>query len=170
MKPIKGFEGYYSITTDGKVFSHRANKFLKSFKAYSVKSGLQYLDVFLGVNGNGKKYRVHRLVAETYIPNPKNLKYVDHINGIENDNRIENLRWATHQDNMRNSKKHIKGKNTSKYKGVSWCKITKKWAVYVSKNKKVSNLGRFNTEIEAAKAYNNFAIKNYGEFANLNVI
>ena len=49
-----------------------------------------------------KRIRVHRIVAETFIPNPDNKPEVDHINRIRNDNRVENLRWATRLENAQN--------------------------------------------------------------------
>lgn len=49
-----------------------------------------------------KNYRVHRLVALTFIPNPENKEQVDHINGDKRDNRLENLRWVTGKENMAN--------------------------------------------------------------------
>lgn len=67
---------------------------------------------------NGKAYRVHRLVAETFIPNPDNLPQVDHINRNRYDNRIENLRWVTAKENMRNQQRHYD--SIAKY-GVAWC-------------------------------------------------
>jgi len=48
-----------------------------------------------------KMEKIHRLVAKAFIPNPENKRCVDHINGDYHDNRIENLRWATHQENAR---------------------------------------------------------------------
>ena len=58
-----------------------------------------------------KQLRVHRIVAETFIPNPENKLEVDHINRIRNDNRVENLRWVTRLENAQNreySKQHKK--------------------------------------------------------------
>lgn len=61
---------------------------------------------YLVVKIKGKPYKVHRLVAECYIPNPENKHEVDHLNRNPSDNRIENLRWATRSDNMRNTVKN----------------------------------------------------------------
>lgn len=65
-----------------------------------------YLDGtgYYRVRVDGKIYRVHRLVAETFIPNPAGLPEIDHINRDRSDNRVENLRWATRSENTRNTK------------------------------------------------------------------
>ena len=88
-----------------------------------------------------------------YLP-----KYVDHINGIRDDNRIENLREATNQQNNFNS--GSKEGSSSQYKGVSWHKRGKKWVARYSLNGKQTHLGLFETEIEAYKAYSE-ATKKY---------
>ena len=56
---------------------------------------------YLFTQKNGKCYYAHRLVALAYIPNPENKEEVDHINNVVTDNRVENLRWVTPQENMR---------------------------------------------------------------------
>lgn len=55
---------------------------------------------------NGRLYQVHRLIAEAFIPNPDNKPEVDHINRNPSDNRVENLRWASRSENLRNTRAH----------------------------------------------------------------
>ena len=59
-----------------------------------------------------KHYRVHRLVALMFIPNPENKPQVDHLNGIRQDNRLENLRWVNNKENMQNEITKSKIKNS----------------------------------------------------------
>ena len=98
MRDVKGYEGIYGITSCGKVWSYRRQKFLKPF--YD-KNG--YLRVQLCKNGKCKKYKLHRLVADAYIPNPDNLPEVDHIDNDKTHNYINNLQWLSHKDNSRKS-------------------------------------------------------------------
>ena len=96
MKDIKGYEGLYAITTEGDVYSYKYKKFLVP-RAYSKG----YLRVQLFKDGQSKMYRVHRLVAEAYIPNPDNLPQVDHIDNDKTHNYVNNLQWITSRDNVR---------------------------------------------------------------------
>lgn len=69
-------------------------------KPQHYKSG--YLFVSLFQDGKNKIFLLHRLIAEAFIPNPDGKPCIDHINGDKTDNRVENLRWCTHEENMNN--------------------------------------------------------------------
>lgn len=111
-KDIEGYEGYYQVSNEGIVKSLRRNKILKPY----TNRGYEY--VVFSVGNKRKTIRVHRLVAEAFIPNPQNKPCVDHINTVRNDNRVENLRWTTHKENSNNeltiehSLGHITHRNT----------------------------------------------------------
>jgi hypothetical protein len=90
-REIKGFEGKYWVSNMGRI----RNK-TKVLKVYTDKQ--EYVKINLGNKNNAK--RVHRLVAETFIPNPDNLPFVNHRNEIRNDNRVVNLEWCTHEYNV----------------------------------------------------------------------
>jgi len=87
------------VCTDGTVCIP-ATKYRKSRWTKGSKTRNGYMATSLGEH---KNILVHRLVAETFLQNPENLPTVDHINRIRDDNRLENLRWASHKDNMRNT-------------------------------------------------------------------
>ena len=70
----------------------------REIKPQKDKKG--YMLVSLCKNGKVKQFYAHRLLALHFIPNPENKPEVDHINGIRDDNRLENLRWVTHKENM----------------------------------------------------------------------
>lgn len=93
---------------------------------------------------------------------------VDHKNRNPLDNRKSNLRICTHAQNQRNKTK-MKRKGQSKYRGVYLAK-NKKWIASIRVDGKIIALGRFDTEDQAANAYNIAAIKHWGEYANLNII
>jgi len=98
----------------------------------------------------------------------KDGRKADHSNHNTLDNRRENLRDCTHQQNLMNQK--LQKNKTSKYKGVCWDKSRKKWTAYLKIKGERKNLGRFNAEKQAALAYNNAAKKYHGDFAYLNKI
>ena len=94
MKDIKGYEGLYAITSCGKVWSYRSQRFLKS-----TIGGNGYLKVGLCKDGKMRTVNVHRLVAETYIPNPDNKPQVNHLDEDKTHNYVNNLAWATSKEN-----------------------------------------------------------------------
>jgi len=115
------------------------------------------------VRGNTKEYKyLHHLI----IGKPPKGFVTDHKDRNKLNNKRNNLRFITNQQNIMNSNKR---KNTSsKYKGVCFVKAKKKWIAQISFNKKIYRLGCFANEKEAAKAYNKKAIEFFGEFAALN--
>ena len=114
---------------------------------------------------HGPFYYMHRLIAKLMYDIPEGYE-VDHINGNSLDNRRANIRIVTPAQNNMNAKKR-KG-CSSKYKGVSWKEPRQKWYAYHFMNGKQYHLGVFDSEIKAAKAYDEAAKKHYGKFARLN--
>lgn len=94
VKAVKGFEGMYVITTGGRVWSVRRKIWLSPFDV-----GHGYRTVTLCDHGNETDKKVHRLVAEAFIPNPENKPFVNHLNGKKWDNRVANLEWCTSREN-----------------------------------------------------------------------
>jgi hypothetical protein len=160
---IPGFKDY-GISECGTVYSYR----LKRFPVLSVRKG--YSQVNLADN-TGKRFKksVHILIARAYIPNPNRLPFIDHINRDRLDNSLSNLRWCTCQENNQNASKKS-SVTSSKYRGVSWNKEHGKWRATASINYKQKQIGYFNSEEEAAIAYNSFISLHHGEFANLNSV
>ncbi len=122
---------------------------------------------------NGKQYPIliSRLVAMAFIPNPKKLKYVDHIDRNKLNDKANNLRWVSSSINNMNVAKKVKKGNLSTFKGVTKRWRKKPWQAYLRlKNGKDFYIGSFATEKEAAIAYNRAVKKEYNNFAYQNII
>ena len=93
----EGQETDYSVSTEGEVRKDTTNYIL------SQSSQQDYKFVSLIINGKQKRMRVHRMVALTFIDNPDNKPYVNHINGKRYDNNVENLEWVTPSENIQHA-------------------------------------------------------------------
>ena len=153
-KDIKGWEGMYQITSDGKVFSIRNGRFIK---LAMVRKG--YLKARLSLHQVVSTYSISRLVALHFIDNPDNLPQVNHINGIKHDDRVKNLEWVTGKQNMIHS--YFSGarkRKTSKHTGVCFDQNRRMWLAYVqdSISRKNKMLGRYQTEKKAFEAFQRY--------------
>lgn len=96
-KDIQWYEWLYEVSTLWEVFSHITEKYLQ------IAMSNWYQKVTLSKDGINRHIRVHRLIAEAFIPNPENKRTVNHKNWIKTDNRVENLEWTTHSENHRHA-------------------------------------------------------------------
>lgn len=119
-KDVIGYKGLYQVSNLGRVKSldrwvkskHNSIKMLKS-KPMIISTDIHgYQYITLSKNGIRIKHKIHRLVAKSFIRNLKNKPEVNHKNGIKNDNRAENLEWATSSENQKHA--YITGLQVSK--------------------------------------------------------
>ena len=115
-KDVKGYEGLYQVSNKGNVRRIGAHRYAfgeyffdKSIKPLSpIKKENGYMYVSLSLKRKRKNFFVHRLVAETFIPNPENLPQVNHKDFTRDNNCVENLEWCTAQYNTLYSKDNWK--------------------------------------------------------------
>lgn len=137
-RSIKDFPNY-EVSDQGDVRNVSTNCILNGTPD---KGGYTKVELYVGGSRSTKK--VHRLVAEAFVPNPNDLPEVDHINNIRDDNRVENLRWSTRQQQMFN-------KATTK--GYCFRKDRQKFVAQIVLGGKHKHLGCYDTEAEARAAY-----------------
>lgn len=164
-KEIVGYEKYYHVSNLGNVKT--LERFIKNGQfSYFKKSKLLspgtnpdgYKTVVLYGENHKRQFKVHVLVAKAFIDNPRNLEMVNHIDEVKDNNNLKNLEWVSR---MENGVHRYKNKNTSsKYCGVSWSKVSKKWMATIRYNNKQTYLGCYHAELEAYNARVNFEKEN----------
>lgn len=107
---VKGNK-FHFVTPNGQVLSFSKDKPIWR-KPTPDKDG--YLCVGIKINGKNTTRKIHRLVAEAFIPNPENKPEVNHKNGVKSDNRIDNLEWATAKENSWHKREILKYRPTEK--------------------------------------------------------
>lgn len=106
--PINAADGLYEVSTQGRV--------RRTGKQVTLKTALNfggYHSFEARFRGRRKRLSVHRAMAAAFIPNPENKRLVNHLNGIKEDNRIENIEWATHSENLLHAF-HVIGRSDKK--------------------------------------------------------
>ena len=136
-------------------------------KWYKSKQG--YAMTAFWEDGKSHNFSMHRMIMQVKGHEIKGMS-IDHINHNPLDNRIDNLRVCTQSQNAANGRKSKDIKTYSQYKGVSFRKDNGRWIATIRVKRKQIHLGYFDTEVEAAAAYNQAALKHFGEFAYLNTI
>ena len=150
--PLKDFNEHYLISDKGNVISLRNGKTLRPA---TDKDG--YLIVTVSLKSKRKTMKVHRLVAMAFLDNPDNKPTVNHKNGIKDDNRIENLEWATHKE----QKIHAINSGLCDMNIEVLAMCNKKHSLKIAFNGKNYNSVR---EASRETGYGRWYVKHHGEF------
>ena len=164
MKEIKLSQGYVAIVDDEDyervakynwhaVIQHRLDLSTRVYAARGIRKA----------DGKFVKGYLHRLISGT----PEGMD-TDHINGDSLDNRRCNLRSCTTAENARNRPRRISSE--SRFKGVSRVRGYDRWRAYIKRDGVKKHIGYFDSEEDAARAYNNYAVLLHGEFSRINAI
>lgn len=111
-KPIFGYENLYYVTVYGDIISTKNFKQGKIILLEQTINTSGYLQVGLYKDSRIKSHRIHRLVAQAFIPNPENKPQINHINEDKLDNRIENLEWCTSEYNINYGTRNVRSRET----------------------------------------------------------
>lgn len=159
-KDVIGFEDRYKVSSSGNIYSKLKNI---NLKPAIDKDG--YRRITLYKKGKLKNYRMSRMVAIHFLPNPNNLPQVNHIDHIKDNDAVCNLEWCEDYENQR-KRSEFRGGLTSKFVGVRLHSEPNNWQARISIRKKTYTLGLFKSEIQAFEAYQ----KAYNDYYNLNIL
>ena len=155
------YHNLFTIDNDTLYWRHRAN----SCTPAGTKAGTLRNDGYIGIFIKGKYFFAHRILWEMQVGLIPQGLFLDHINGIRDDNRISNLRICTTQENAYNRAKQ--SNNKSGFKGVCWHKQKQKWVAQIKIDGRNKFLGFFIDPTDAYARYCEVAIERYGDFAQL---
>lgn len=148
-RDVVGFEGLYEVSNFGVIRNRHGLSLTPAIHH------LGYYQLGLWKDGTRKNLRLHRVVAEAFFEDFNEYPQVDHIDGDLSNNSLDNLRMATQSQNKR---AYSKTWGMSLFRGVS--KHNKKWRARLTLNNKTKSIGSFDTEEEAAAAWNEAATSN----------
>ena len=155
-KDIEGYEGLYEIYEDGRVYSKYWNRFMK----YKTDKDGYFMVGLTNKDKKRKHWKIHRLIAIHFIPNPENKPEVDHEDNNKQNNSIKNLRWATRQENACNRTINS-NKKQGKYVGIT--PHGNKWEARVQIEGNRETIGFYDDEEVAYEERKKFIHKNYPE-------
>jgi hypothetical protein len=141
----------YEVSNLGNV-RHKSRKNILKPRKDEKNYGYICYEVHLAdETGKQRNQKIHRLVAEAFIPNPENKPKVDHIDRNPANNRADNLRWTTSSENNINA--GLRSDNTSGHRGIFFCNQKQKWAIAYEFEKKKYHGGYYATLEEAVANY-----------------
>ena len=125
-KDIPNYENSYQVSNLGRVKSLGNKSNHKKEIILKQSNVMNYQCVSLRKNNKAKMFKIHRLVAQTFIPNPSNLPQVNHKDGNKLNNKLNNLEWCTASENIKHAfktglKKSLRGKDNLRSKKVLMC-------------------------------------------------
>ena len=130
-RPVIGYEGLYEVSSTGRIKScERLVRTKNGYNKIKEKFIVQkddthgYLCVNLWKNNKLTHFKVHRLVASAFIPNPNNLRDVNHIDEDKYNNNINNLEWSSHKDNLNYGSRNERANNTRSKEVSQYDKVT----------------------------------------------
>jgi len=165
-RPLTGsrLEEILDYDSETGIFSWKDRKFSRMSagdKAGTLRNGYRLIRI------DDVAYSAHRL-AWLWIHGTFPSSFIDHKNGNRDDNRIENLRLCTNSENLQNQR--TDKNNSSGIKGVTWSNGRQKWVAQIRRNGRGRTIGFFDNKEDAAKAYSDAALKEFGEFARVHVV